>query len=485
MFITVFRRMLSALLTGALLLCMAGCGSDPKTIQDYLELGNRYLSESNWEDAVLAFSALLTIDPNHVAGLTGRGQALQQLGGEENLSAAREDFLSVLSLDDTNEQVWLFLADNYLETGDYTLATDLLEDEYARFGASDELSLRIDQLQENRTLEDGDLSRLGLVQDTPGASDAAAAPDTSSVPDASSASDASSSPDVSATSDASSSSDASATPDASSASDSSSTSEPPAAPETSATPEVPAVPEVPTVPETPAVPQVPSHTSEFAPVQLSQTATSSILNLLMPCESSNYDCTSASAESQAAGLVMAPYGNLYYHYFYGDDVRISNRGPDPNGPILPESPPDPLGQIPYNDMSSIYNIFPGNNVDWVLTNVLNLRNPSHPGSAAPAVSADFGTMVYYYYGGSYYCQEPYGIGDDIHEIDDYILQNARQSGDFVYVNYRHTFGHSDWETEVIDAWALLKEKNVGGQDIWSLCCISSQPFEDISRFLNL
>ena len=158
-----FRRILGTLTVFALVIAMAGCGGGQKTPQEYYDMGVRFLSEGNCEEAVLAFTALLEIEPNHVQALTGRGQALQQMGGEENLTSAEADYRAALAIDDSDEQIWLALADLLMETGSESDAKDLLAQTYEKFGTSEELSTQLTRLQNSGALEGEDLTRFGLV----------------------------------------------------------------------------------------------------------------------------------------------------------------------------------------------------------------------------------------------------------------------------------------------------------------------------------
>ena len=160
-----FRRILGIVTAVALISVLVGCAGGQKTPQEYYDMGIRYLSEGDYEEAVLVFSALLEIEPNHVQALTGRGQALQHLGGAENLDFAQTDYRAALEIDDSDEQIWLALADLLLETGAESDAKDLLAQAYEKFGASDDLSGRIARLKESGALDGEDLSRFGLVAD--------------------------------------------------------------------------------------------------------------------------------------------------------------------------------------------------------------------------------------------------------------------------------------------------------------------------------
>lgn len=69
--------------------------------QEQYDLGIRFLSEGNYEAAVLAFGAAIQIDPNRTDAYLGRAQAYIALGAPE---AAREDLDKVLDQDPNNEE---------------------------------------------------------------------------------------------------------------------------------------------------------------------------------------------------------------------------------------------------------------------------------------------------------------------------------------------------------------------------------------------
>ena len=79
----------------ALVLCLAmlvGC-STADSWQEQYDLGRRYLNEQNYEQAVLAFTEAIQIDPNRSESYVGRGEAYLAAGETaENLAAAFEDY---------------------------------------------------------------------------------------------------------------------------------------------------------------------------------------------------------------------------------------------------------------------------------------------------------------------------------------------------------------------------------------------------------
>ena len=59
------RRLSALLMTVLLALSLAGCGGTKAapTWQEQYDLGVRYLSEGNYEEAIIAFTAAIDIDP--------------------------------------------------------------------------------------------------------------------------------------------------------------------------------------------------------------------------------------------------------------------------------------------------------------------------------------------------------------------------------------------------------------------------------------
>lgn len=69
------RRLIAIILSFLLLFCLAGCGYGPSTWQEQYNLGTRYLSEGNYEEAIIAFSAAIGIDPKQPEAYIGMADA--------------------------------------------------------------------------------------------------------------------------------------------------------------------------------------------------------------------------------------------------------------------------------------------------------------------------------------------------------------------------------------------------------------------------
>ena len=101
------------------LILLTGCGQTAPTWQEQYDLGLRYLSEGNYEEAIIAFTAAIEIDPKQPLAYVGRGNAYIGSGEtSENLTAALADYEKALELDETLADVYVKLADIYISMQD-------------------------------------------------------------------------------------------------------------------------------------------------------------------------------------------------------------------------------------------------------------------------------------------------------------------------------------------------------------------------------
>lgn len=106
-------RRIAAILV-LMLLLLEGCAGHVMTWQEQYDLGIRYLNESNYEEAILAFTQAIEIDPENVDGYLGRAKAYLGVGSEENKDLAVTDFLAA--------------ADICVEQGDSERAEEILNE---------------------------------------------------------------------------------------------------------------------------------------------------------------------------------------------------------------------------------------------------------------------------------------------------------------------------------------------------------------------
>lgn len=118
------------------------------TWQDQYDLGIRYLSEENYEDAIAAFTSAIEIDATQALAYVGRGDAYARSGdSEENLAAALADYQAALELDKTLASAWLGLADVYIRQGNYDQALETLQEGLEASGGDQAISDKIAEIE--------------------------------------------------------------------------------------------------------------------------------------------------------------------------------------------------------------------------------------------------------------------------------------------------------------------------------------------------
>lgn len=129
------KRITNYLLALAILAGVAACGNHSGTQseqhaltwQEQYDLGVRYLSEGSYEEAIIAFTAAIEIDPKQALAYVGRGHAYVQSGERgDNLAAAQADYEMAIELDEINVDAYLGLADVYIQKGEQDKALEIL-----------------------------------------------------------------------------------------------------------------------------------------------------------------------------------------------------------------------------------------------------------------------------------------------------------------------------------------------------------------------
>ena len=121
------KRVYNWLLIVVLVLGLCSCGQSTEAQwQEQYDLGIRYLSEGNYEEAIITFTAAIEIDPNRVEAYMGRGDAYVGSGEtDDNLAVAQADYEKALNLDEDNVEIYSKLADIYLLRGDVQSAIQI------------------------------------------------------------------------------------------------------------------------------------------------------------------------------------------------------------------------------------------------------------------------------------------------------------------------------------------------------------------------
>lgn len=138
------KRNLAVLL---MVVFLVSCNLSNRTWQEQYDLGVRYLSEGNYEEAIIAFTAAIEIDPKQAPAYVGRGDAYIGLGEtEENLTAAKADYEKAIELDELFAEAYLGLADAYVALGDSESAVDILRQGAEIIGDDALFQIRINEL---------------------------------------------------------------------------------------------------------------------------------------------------------------------------------------------------------------------------------------------------------------------------------------------------------------------------------------------------
>lgn len=141
-----------------LVVALSACGSkrpNPPTWQERYDLGVRYLSEGNYQEAIIAFTAAIEIDPKQAPAYVGRGDSYIGLGEtEDNLASARADYEQAIALDGSGVDVYIKLADLYLLQDEYGEALKILQQGLDTVGENQELADKLLELKNAPPLND-------------------------------------------------------------------------------------------------------------------------------------------------------------------------------------------------------------------------------------------------------------------------------------------------------------------------------------------
>ena len=150
------KRIVNFLLALAILAGVTACSGpadtqselQKPTWQEQYDLGVRYLSEGNYEEAIIAFTAAIEIDPKQAPAYVGRGDAYVLSGEtEDNLVAAKADYETAIELDEASAEAYLGLADVYIRQGDYDSALNVLRNGLELMGSNEELTNKIAEIK--------------------------------------------------------------------------------------------------------------------------------------------------------------------------------------------------------------------------------------------------------------------------------------------------------------------------------------------------
>ena len=131
----------------SVLVLFAGC-KKKMTLQDYLDLGEKYLIEANYEEAIVAFTKAIEIDPKQAVAYEKRAEvytARIQASGVDDASqwtdeirgfyaSGEADYLKAIELEPKTARNYEKLAELYLLAGETEKAVDFLKKGYEETG---------------------------------------------------------------------------------------------------------------------------------------------------------------------------------------------------------------------------------------------------------------------------------------------------------------------------------------------------------------
>ncbi|MCI8941381.1 MAG: tetratricopeptide repeat protein [Dorea sp.] len=149
------KRAILVIIGFALLLGLCACATaeNSTTWQEQYDLGIRYLSEGNYEEAIIAFTTAIEIDSKRAAAYVGRGDAYMLSGKtEENLATAQADYEQAIELDETLMEAYLDLSDVYTLAGNREKALEILQQAFEKIGDREEIRSRLNQILNTKSL---------------------------------------------------------------------------------------------------------------------------------------------------------------------------------------------------------------------------------------------------------------------------------------------------------------------------------------------
>ncbi|MCM1540544.1 MAG: tetratricopeptide repeat protein [Blautia sp.] len=130
--------------------------TDEERLQRQLELGERYLSEMNYERALAAYTAAIEIEPQNIEATCGMARAYAGLDDYEQAENVLLSLIETLEQDDyrkKQEELYATLADIYLESGDSDSAWSAIQRGTDRAAREDILLNSLDPMKRDT---DGD-----------------------------------------------------------------------------------------------------------------------------------------------------------------------------------------------------------------------------------------------------------------------------------------------------------------------------------------
>lgn len=133
----------------SLMLLITSCGKESiPSWQEQYDLGMKYLSEENCEEAVVAFTAAIEIDSKQAIVYVARGDAYIGIGEtEDNLVLALSDYERAVELDETNIDAYLGMAEVHIRQGEYEKALKILQEGLENTDGNQQIADKITEIE--------------------------------------------------------------------------------------------------------------------------------------------------------------------------------------------------------------------------------------------------------------------------------------------------------------------------------------------------
>ncbi|NPV89424.1 MAG: tetratricopeptide repeat protein [Firmicutes bacterium] len=149
----------------SLILCACGQKQTAGDWQQQYDLGIKLLSEGKYEEAIIAFTAAIKIDPKRAPAYIGRGDAYVQL--DEQLDLAQADYEKAIELDEGIAEGYLGLADVYIRRGDYAKALEIISQGLEKTG-DEKLAAKKAELEKGNIVDSSSQERRMSAYDANG-----------------------------------------------------------------------------------------------------------------------------------------------------------------------------------------------------------------------------------------------------------------------------------------------------------------------------
>ena len=163
------------------MLMSCGAPDRPLSVGELLDLGDKYLRELDYEQAIMYYTRVIEVEPNNVRAYIGRGDAYTAL---QRYDEAVSDYKRVIEIDPGIPEVYIKLADVYIAIGDTGQAMETLRSGLASLPGNSELQSRLDELRHEQN-SPGSIDAFDTVPESrtmPGISDTALSAEGSAEP---------------------------------------------------------------------------------------------------------------------------------------------------------------------------------------------------------------------------------------------------------------------------------------------------------------